>query len=263
MKQTIFLLLLLSLFSCEKNEFTGNDALIKKISITSVEKDKTYEISIFLPDGYTSSEEYYPTLYVLDAEQDQEFVADYCRKTSKMFNIQNVIVVGIGYGDSRNMDYTPTATSYGQGGSEAFMNFIKRELIPRIQQDFRADPLRKNRVIIGHSFGGLFGAYAFTKHNEVFGNYLLLSSSLFYDNSVILQYEQQLRPANNQHQQLVFIGAGSAESALLPANDLLYQRLVNFYPNTKSIFSLVPGKGHNTSKNTDIENAISFYFKNR
>jgi len=123
--------------------------------------------------------------------------------------------------------------------------------------------LRKNRVIIGHSFGGLMGAYAFTKHNEVFGNYLLLSSSLFYDNSVILQYEQQSRPANNQHQQLVFIGAGSTESALLPANDLLYQRLVNFYPNTKSIFSLIPGKGHNTSKNTDIENAISFYFKNK
>ena len=92
MKQSIFLLLL-SLFSCEKDEFTGNDALIKKISITSVEKDKTYEISIFLPDNYTSSEEYYPTLYVLDAEQDQEFVADQCRKTSKILNIQNVIVV--------------------------------------------------------------------------------------------------------------------------------------------------------------------------
>ena len=263
MKQSIFLLLLLSFFSCKKDEFTGSAALKKNISVTSIEKGKTYEISIFLPDNYSSSEEYYPTLYVLDADQDQEFVAEYCKRTSKMFNTQNVIIVGIGYGDNRNVDYTPTATSYGQGGSEAFMNFIKKELIPRIQQEFRADTLRKNRAIIGHSFGGLFGAYAFTKHNEVFGNYLLLSSSLFYDNSVILQYEQQSRSNINQHQQLVFIGAGSTESALLPANDLLYQRLVNFYPNTKSIFSLIPGKGHNTSKNTDIENAISFYFKNR
>jgi predicted alpha/beta superfamily hydrolase len=263
MKQSIFLLLLLSFYSCKKDEFIKSPELKKKISITSIEKGKTYEISIFLPDNYTSSKDYYPTMYVLDADQDQEFVADQCRKASKMFNAQNVIVVGIGYGDNRNIDYTPTPTSYGQGGSETFMNFIKKELIPRIQQDFRADSSRKNRVIIGHSFGGLFGAYAFTKHNEVFGNYLLLSSSLFYDNSVILQYEQQSRPNINQHQQLVFIGAGSTESSLLPANDLLYQRLVNFYPNTKSIFSLVPGKGHNTSRNTDIENAISFYFKNR
>lgn len=263
MKYFIFLFVALSLFSCKKETFPENNALINKFDIASVEKGKTYSIIINLPDNYLTSTEYYPTIYVLDADQNQGLVADQCKKISAGFNTQNVIVVGIGYGDSRNIDYTPTKTDYGEGGSDAFLNFIKKELIPRIQQDFRADTLRKNRVILGHSFGGLFGAFALTKHNEVFGNYLLLSPSLFYDNSVILQYEQQSRPAIKDNSQLVFIGAGGMEGALLPANELLYQRLVRFYLNTRSTFNIVGGRGHNTSKNTDIENAISFYFKNR
>ncbi len=263
MKYFIFLSALVTLFSCKKESIAQNPALNKNFRIVSAEKGKTYQISIFLPEGYPSSTDYYPTIYVLDADQNQELVADQCKKISTCLNTQNVIVVGIGYGDNRNIDYTPTKTTYGDGGSVAFLNFIKKELIPRIQQDFRADTLRKNRVIIGHSFGGLFGAFAFTKHNEVFGNYLLLSPSLFYDNSVILQYEQESRPSIKDKRQLVFIGAGATEGALLPANDLLYQRLVKFYLNTASTFNIVGGRGHNTSRNTDIENAISFYFKNR
>ncbi len=263
MKHLIFLLLLATLFSCEKESFTESPDLKTTFSISSIEKNKTYEIRIFLPENYKSSEEYYPTLYVLDADQNQELVANQCKKVSAMLNTQNVIVVGISYGDSRNTDYTPTKTDYGNGGSEAFLSFIKKELIPRIEKDFRADTLRKNRAIIGHSFGGLFGAFAFTRHNEVFGNYLLLSPSLFYDNSVILQYEQQSRDAIKETSQLVFIGAGSTETALLPANDLLYQRLTKYYPNTRAIFNLVDGKGHMTSKDSNIETAISFYFKNR
>lgn len=132
-----------------------------------------------------------------------------------------------------------------------------------MQSDYNVDTLRSRRVIIGHSFGGLFGAYAFTKHNEVFGQYLLLSPSLFYDNSIILKYEQQKREAIKSKKQLVFIGLGSLENGLLPSSDLLYQRLVKFYPNTTSVFELIPGRGHMSSKDIDIENAISFYFKNR
>ena len=229
----------------------------------SVVKGKTYDIWIYLPDNYSTSALSYPTIYVLDADADQEFVASTCKKVSDEVNTQNVIVVGIHYGDNRNVDYTPTTTSMGRGEAETFLNFINKELIPRIQRDFRADTLRSKRIIIGHSFGGLFGAYAFTKHNDVFGNYLLLSPSLFYDNTITLKYEQELRNVIKDKPQLVFIGAGSTEEALLPANDLFYQRLLNFYPFTKTEFHLVAGKGHLSSKNENIQEAIKFYFKNR
>lgn len=204
-------------------------------------------------------------MYVLDASQDDNFIGAKCKKISTEYNTQNVLVIGIRYSGSndRAIDYTPTETSYGKGGSPLFLNFIQRELIPAVQAEYNVDTLRAGRIIIGHSFGGLLGAYAFTKHNEVFGNYLLLSPSLFYDNSVILKYEQEVRESIKSKPQLVFIGAGSTENGLLPANNLLYDRLKNYYSFTSSTFELVPGLGHLTSKNIDIENAIKFYFKNR
>lgn len=263
MKPLLSLFVILSLLSCKKENTELNTNLIKQFTIASVEKGKTYSIWVKLPENYNESTESFPTMYVLDAKENQEFVAKTCKEVSTKSGSKNVIVVGIHYGDDRNIDYTPTISGMGKGGSLEFLNFIKKELIPRIQNDFRADTRRNTRIIIGHSFGGLFGAFALVKHNEVFGNYLLLSSSLFYDQSIILQYEQESRPAIKQNSQLVFIGAGSTEKALLPANELLYQRLVEYYPLARSKFQLVPGKGHLASRNMDIENAINFYFNNR
>jgi predicted alpha/beta superfamily hydrolase len=263
MKILLSLSVIILLFSCKKETIQVDSLLVKTFSINSVEKGKTYKIWVKLPEGYDAGNNHYPTMYVLDAESNQEYVAKICGEVSKKLNSQNVIVVGIHYGDNRNVDYTPTSAGMGKGGGLQFLNFISKELIPRIQQDFRADTSRSKRIIIGHSFGGLFGAYAFVEHNEVFGNYLLLSPSLFYDNSIILQYEQQNRSKLKVQSQLVFIGLGSIETALLPANQLLNQRLTEYYSHTRSAYQLVQGKGHLSSKKQSIENAINFYFQHR
>jgi len=263
MKPLLFVLATLLLFSCKKDEIVVNNELTHQFSIHSEEKGKPYDIWVKLPKDYHSTSEAYATMYVLDAKQNQELIAETCEELSERLDSKNVIVVGIHYGDNRNVDYTPTSAGMGKGGSLAFMNFICKELIPRIEHDYRADTSRNSRSIIGHSYGGLFGAYAFAKHNEIFSSYLLLSASLFYDESIILQYEQQNRPKLIDNPQLVFLGAGSAENALLPANQLLYQRLHDHYPLAKSSFQLVTGKGHVSSRNRSIQNAINFYFKNR
>ncbi len=263
MKPVHILILIILLSSCGKE--TIDPTLIKQFTISSVHTGRIYDITVQLPEDYSYASKPYPTMYVLDAKQDDDFIGVQCKKISAEYATQNVIVIGIRYNQSndRAIDYTPTETSYGKGGSLLFMNFIKRELIPAVQAEYHVDTLRANRIIIGHSFGGLLGAYAFTKHNEVFGNYLLLSPSLFYDDSIILKYEQEGREGIKSKSQLVFIGAGSTENGLLPANNLLYERLKSYYSFTNSTFELVPGLGHVSSKNIDIENAIKFYFKNR
>lgn len=262
MKPILVLILILAFTSCKKEEL--DPKLLREFSITSTASGEDYKIWVHLPEGYEeSASTTYSTIYVLDADENQELVTKSTRETSLALKTQDVIVVGIGYGAPRDADYTPTVTSMGKGKSEDFLRFIKNDLIPKIETDFKAGKERSKRVIIGHSYGGLLGAYALTKHNEVFGNYLLLSPSLFYDRSVILKYEQEQRSQLITLPQVVFIGAGSTEQALLPANELLYQRLLSHYPLTKSTFQLIKGKGHLTSKNQDIEHAIKFYFNNR
>lgn len=62
--------------------------------------------------------------------------------------------------------------SSATGGGLEFLKFIEDQLIPKIEATYRVDTSRNSRVIIGHSYGGLFGAYAFCTNNQVFGNYL-------------------------------------------------------------------------------------------
>lgn len=225
-----------------------------------------------LPEGYDATKTY-ATIYVLDPDDKAEggnsnftYIAKLCQKISKDMNKQNVIVIGIRHGDFREIDYTPTkytTTGFsGEGGSEKFVNFIKKELVLRIQTDFRADTSRAKRAIIGHSLGGLCGAYVFTKHNEAFGNYLLLSPSLIYDDEIILQYEQETRAAIKAKKQLVYLGVGGTEPNMVPPTDLLYQRIKKYYTDAQSELYINPGKGHNSSKDENIKNALEFYFKN-
>ena len=271
MKKLQFLLSLLFLFSCKTAVETLEPTLTKDFLMFSKEKNKDYRMWVQLPEGYDSAKKY-ATMYVLDPDDKAEggnsnftYIAKLCPKMSREMATQNVLVVGIRHGDYREVDYTPTKYSTtgfsGEGGGEKFLNFIKKDLIPRIETDYRADTSREKRIIIGHSLGGLCGAYAFAKHNDVFGNYLLLSPSLIYDDEIILQYEQETRDFIKLKSQLIYFGVGGTEPNMVPPIDVLYQRIKKNYPNDRAELYINAGKGHNSSKDENIEKALAFYFK--
>lgn len=268
------IVILMASFSCGKEILPSLDeSQTSDFLIDSNEKGKTYRIWVLLPKGYENNGKKYAAFYVLDPDDKAEngptnllFIGKLCQKISEESKKQNVIIIGIRHGDFREIDYTPTKFSTkgfsGEGGGEQFLNFIKKELIPKIEKDYRVWPNRESRAIIGHSLGGLCGAYAFTKHNEAFGNYLLLSPSLIYDNEIILQYEQETRKNIQNNKQLIYFGVGGTEPNMVPAIDLLNERLKKYYPNAKTELYINPGKGHNSSKDENIKKAIEFYFKN-
>jgi uncharacterized protein len=274
MKKLLILLLFSSLISCYKEELPALDESLTIDFLTdSKEKGKTYRIWVQLPEGYATSGQKYSTIYVLDPDDESVngnsnffYIAKKCKELSQTSGKSGVIVIGIRHGDFREIDYTPTkftTTGFsGEGGGLAFMNFVKKELIPKIEQDYRAMPIREQRTIIGHSLGGLCGAYAFTKHNEAFGNYLLLSPSLIYDDEIILQYEQETRNVIRNQTQLVYFGVGGTEPNMVPPIDLLYNRLNKYYTKAKTELYINAGKGHNSSKDDNIKKALEFYFKN-
>jgi predicted alpha/beta superfamily hydrolase len=107
--------------------------------------------------------------------------------------------------------HTTTKMSSVTGGAPQFLNFIETQLIPKMEQDYQAKTARESRVILGHSYGGLFGEYAFCIRNNVFGNYIMLSPSLWFDNYIPLQMEKDSRANNKNEKQLVFLGIGENE----------------------------------------------------
>ena len=263
MKKLFAIILLLALVSCKKEDF--NPELTREFSIQSSSTGANYIIKVALPENYNSETQKYATVYVLDGEENFNLVAENCNTISRDLATSNVLVVSIGYGNDRAVDYTPTDVAEGGGGAEMFMHFIKDELMPKMEIDFGADSSRKNKTILGHSFGGLLGAYAFTKFNEVFGNYIMLSPSIWYDNEIILKYEKEYRDRNKENHQLVFMGLGEMENMgrMLAPFQAFYETLKNNYPEMKITKNLEAHLDHGGSKNPNIVKGLNFYFQNR
>jgi hypothetical protein len=261
MKKIIFVLIILSIVSCKKEVY--NPDFTKSFSIQSVSNGAEYDIKVALPQNHNPNTQY-PAIYVLDGEEIFDFVAKNCSEISNDYSTSNVLVVGIGYGNDRSLDYTPTEADEGGGGAEKFMLFIKNELIPKIESDYGADTLRKSRTILGHSFGGLCSSYAFTNHNKVFGNYIILSPSLWYDNEIMLKFEEENRSNNINSHQLVFLGLGELEMGRMQAPfQAFYQRLHINYPDIIIKRQIEASLSHRGSENPNILEGLKFYFENR
>lgn len=247
--------------SCQVEDF--NPSLTREFSLQA--NGATYQIKVGLPEDYFSSSEKYATLYVLDGEENFEFVANRCKEISTASHTKNVVVVSIGYGRDRSIDYTPTKVSSMTGGGAEFLHFIKTQLIPAMEVDFNVDTTRSSRVILGHSYGGLFGASVLAVDNNLFGNYLLLSPSMWFDNEVALQLEKLNRPANKDRAQLVFLGIGELENSgrMQAPFEALYQSLRNHYTNIRLSKNRESNLDHMGSRNPNIINGLNYYFSNR
>jgi hypothetical protein len=263
MKYCALLVILLFCASCNVVEFSPD--LTRTFSIRSASTGGTYSIKVALPENFSPQSQKYATLYVLDGEENYDFVADQCKKISNDQSTANVLVVSIGYGNDRTLDYTPSKAAEGGGGAEDFVLFLNNELRPKLEADFAADTSRQNRVILGHSFGGLLCTYAFTVHNEVFGNYIILSPSLWYDDEIMLRLEQEHRAVNTGAHHLVFMGLGELESdgRMLAPYVAWCQRLQGQYADMRFTSHIEPDLYHRGSEKPNITEGLKYYFRNR
>lgn len=259
----IAIMLLSFLVSCKKEAFSPE--LTREFSIQSTANGATYDIKVGLPANYDPSVEKYATIYVLDGEENFDFVSNQCKEISDKNAVENVLVVGIGYGKDRSIDYTPTKISSETGGAPEFLNFIKTQLIPEMEAQFGVDTARSSRVILGHSYGGLFGANVFCVDNELFGNYILLSPSLWFDDLISLRLEKDYREHNKERSQLVFMGIGAAENLgrMQAPFEAFYQTLRDNYSAIRLTQNREEDLDHMGSKNPNIVKGLNYYFQNR
>jgi predicted alpha/beta superfamily hydrolase len=88
--------------------------------------------------------------------------------------------------DGKEQDFLRTT-----GGAENFTRFIEKELIPYVDSRYSTAP---HRVLIGHSFGGLFAINTLINHPHIFDSYLAIDPSMWWDDrKLLLQSDTTLR----------------------------------------------------------------------
>ncbi|MBO9592967.1 MAG: tetratricopeptide repeat protein [Niabella sp.] len=164
----------------------------KKMVITSKILNEQRSLWIYTPVNYASSGEKYPVLYLLDPDQNFAYVTELERFLSDRYRIPQLIIVGIVNND-RKKDFTPihslifdgkTDSSLATtGGGKNFLDFIKKELIPYVDRNYRTQPYR---ILSGHSLGGLFAIYCKEAAPEVFQSEIVISPAIYGGNMEIL-----------------------------------------------------------------------------
>lgn len=124
-------------------------------------------------------------IYVLDGQAQFKTVVDALHALGE----HRHLVIGIGNIWLRDRDYTPTKVSPSasidaaaaavSGGGERFVAHLEHELLPYVESHY---PGGSSRILIGHSLGGLLAVNVLLNHPGVFGRFIVIDPSLWWDN---------------------------------------------------------------------------------
>ena len=196
-------------------EIPGSE--VRKIT-SSIVKGQEYELQILLPGDYAKGNKKYPVVYLMDSQWDFPLVKSIYGQQYFDGFIPELIIVGITWGgpkpnpDSlRSRDYTPTNQSRfpQSGGADAFLSFMKNELFPFIETNYKAD--NKNRTLMGCSFGGLITLYALLTQPEMFSGYAAASPAVGWDNEVLTKYYKEFAQKKLTSPVRVYMTLGDVE----------------------------------------------------
>lgn len=218
MKSTIvYLMCLFSFFSQAQKIEIGE---IKKIQSEYLDEQREYWV--FLPEHYSDEkykEQQYPVIYLLDGEKYFHVVSGIVKNLSNGYYPQmpECIVVAIKNTD-RSRDLTPTSNSKSPnkfGGADKFEDFVCQELIPEINRSYKT---LDYKILIGHSFGGLFVFNTLLKNTKYFNGYIAIDPSLWWDKEfVVRELKSAVKRTDFKGSTLFFANANSVSGQKNPS----------------------------------------------
>lgn len=217
MRFLIIILVLISSFSYSQKVEIGE---IKTITSKILNEEREY--LVYFPKHYNDKnypQQQYPVIYLLDGEKYFHLVSGMLNNLSDGYYPQmpECILIAI-KNTNRSRDLTPTKDvhqQYESGGGEKFREFISTELMPEITTNYRT---LDYKILIGHSFGGLFVMNALFKNHNLFNAYIAIDPSLWWNDYLFVkQSDSILKNTDFNNRKLFFINANSLEKLKDPS----------------------------------------------
>jgi len=177
-------------------------------------------LNISLPGSYEKkADKRYPVIYLLDGGLGNfHHTTASVNFLARMNQIPEMIVVGIPNTDDRTRDLTPpTKTDQKQfpsaGGADNMLEFISTELFAHIGEKYRTTDYK---MLIGHSFGGLFAAHTLLHHPGIFDSYIAISPSLWWDEQdLVLNQSKEFFEKQDKLQGHFFMTMGNESGTMV------------------------------------------------
>jgi|GEM_PF-4088668 len=212
-------------------------------TISSEVLDEAREIDVRTPVLF-DPEETYPVVYVLDGEWNFELVAAYLDYMHDNGVMPPVIVTGA-RNVNRNRDYLPLADDnfYDGGEAAAYLEFVEEEWVAAIEGDY---PASGKRVLVGHSFGGVFALYSFFENPSLFDATIAVSASAWIADYALSDMARARFEAGVPDKRFVYMAPGEFDGGpTRPSGETLAQIFSEEAPDSLDwSFEIIPGADH-------------------
>ncbi len=269
-----------------------------KVTLLSTEKrtlhseivKQDFEIYISLPYEYYMSDTTYPVLFSLDANVKFGMTSNVVNNLGAFtMEIPKIIVVGIAYpiqdiadwAALRKRDTTPTSNpTYDEewagflnqatgrndivvlsGGADKFLAFIRDELIPFIESNYRVSST--DRALQGTSSGGLFTLYALLQDPELFQRYFAGSPSIKWDEAYMYTLENDYAASHKDLPVRLFMCVGGLETDSYLTNFKKMTQLLRSrnYPNLELETLIFENDTHGTTGPASLCRGLKSLYK--
>lgn len=239
---------------------------VRKIS-SSIVAGQEYELHILLPGDYKNSTKKYPVVYLMDSQWDFPLVKSLYGQQYFDGFIPATIIVGVTWGGTnpnpdslRARDYTPTKGRLPQsGGAPNFLSFMKKELFPFIEANYKADP--SERVLMGCSFGGLFALYALFTEPGLFKGCVAASPAYGWDGEGIYKYEKMFFKQHRNTSARLYMTIGDVERNVGGYEKFAAHLNSRKYPSLQIRSKVLENTGHSGTKNETYARGLQFVFE--
>ena len=168
-----------------------------KIQSSVLNEERTFIVE--LPESYNSGSKKYPLAVILDGEVSYHSHSGILKHMVQGGQIPEMLIVAITNVD-RVRDFTPTnylknlngssavENHKTSGGSAKFLEFIEKELLPEVEQNYRTNSFK---MLIGISHGGLLVGSSYLSTNSSFSGYISMDPSFWWDDQFIIKQAQK------------------------------------------------------------------------
>jgi len=262
-------------FSLPQNEALAQAAKGEKVEEVAIGFEHTIqsdalseerEIFVNLPKGYAQdTDQRYSVLYILDGETHFKMasgVVDWLSGAGAQ--IPQTIVVGVANTAdprTRARDFTSVKQVGGiGGGASKFREFLKDELIPYIDANYRTHPFR---ILNGHSLAGLFTVDTMIEDQNLFKGYIAVSPYFIADaaeQGINVRASEYLTNSENIPVTL-YSTLGSREDNLRPEFDRFQASLESNSVNKLNYrTAILDGQSHMATPPVSLYHALQYIF---
>jgi predicted alpha/beta superfamily hydrolase len=208
----IAFVILVAIVCCNMN---GSGKTNDLFTIHSAQTGDDYTIEFRKPKDFDINKDY-TLIYIPDASIG---LGNYVLAKDSGWSAElpsNSIVDAIGhigdYHSKRRRDFIPSDIS-GQsekdlGHADKFLEFLTSDIIPFVDRQL---PNQKRRVLVGHSFSGLFCLYTALKNEKLFDEYFAISPSVWANDLELLKIEETRAKNQLQFGTKIHLYAGGLE----------------------------------------------------